>query len=173
MKKIFVLIFVVTLVSIPTFFGIKRLKQNKQIKPNIVVNFKSETIVNIEDKVYGGIFSHSDDFTEFLIQDPSNIGGVKIAWEGENQQIYFDGVKKDSKKFIIPEDSFLNLVVKILSQIPSIELVETSNDGKYTTLEGAIEKHKFTFNCDDDGYIKEINIPCKNSSITFEYETQN
>ena len=171
MKKIFVLIFIVILVAVPTFFGVKKLRQSKQVKTSIINNFKSEATINIEDKVYGGKFSHSDDFTELVIQDPSNISGVKIIWEGDNQQILLDNVKKESKKFILPEDSFLNLVVKIINQISSIELVEISNDGKYSTFEGTIEKHKFTLNCDDEGHIKEMSVPCKNSRITFEYET--
>ena len=173
MKKIFVLIFIVIILAVPAVFGIKRIRQSKQEKPNIINNFKSEATLNIEDKVYGGKFSHSDDFTELVVQDPSNISGLKIVWEGENQRIYLDDVKKESNKFLLPEDSFLNLTIKIINQIPSIELAEVSNDGKYATFEGTVEKHKFTLNCDDNGYIKEINIPCKNSKITFEYEIQN
>lgn len=172
MKKIFVLIFIVVLVAITALFGIKTIKKNKQIKTDIITNFKSEVIINVEDKVYGGNFFHSDNLAELVIQDPSNIDGMKITWEGKNQQICFDNVKRESKKFIVLEDSFLNLVVKIIDQISSLELTRTSSDGKYTTVEGNLENHKFTLNYDDNGYIKEINITCKNSRITFEYENK-
>ena len=170
MKKIFVLIFIVLLVLVGLFFGIKKFYGNKATDIQFVNKFKSESIMNIGEKVYGCELFHTDSLTEITLQDPKTVEGIKITWENGNQKVSLDGIQKETNYFMIPEDSFLNLVVKILNSINSLELTKLSNDGKYSTFKGKIDKHEFEFTADDNGYIKELSIPLKKSKISFEYK---
>ena len=77
MKKIFILI--LTLVAIlSSIFIVIKLLNKRDGSINFISNFKAESIINIEDKVYGCEVSRDGKSTEILFQDPQNINGMKM-----------------------------------------------------------------------------------------------
>ena len=168
MKKIFILILILVAISLGVFFITKSIHK-KDNSINFISNFNSESIINIEDKVYGCEIIRNGISTEITFQDPPSVNGMKMTWENGKQKISFKNLEKNFNQLVIPENSFLNLVVKILDSIQSISLSTVNSDGKYTTFKGKIDNDEFEFISDDNYYLQEIKIPSKDSKISFNY----
>ena len=172
LKKIFILILILITILSGTFFVIKLVHKNND-SINFVSNFKAESIINIEDKVYGCEISRNDNSTEIVFQDPPSVNGMKIKWENGKQKISFKDLEKNFNQLVVPQNSFLNLLVKILDSIQLIPLSTINSDGKYTTFKGKVDSTEFEFTSDNNHYLQELKIPSKKSKINFNYKDDN
>lgn len=169
MKKIKIIffVFICILISCFIFFLKKQFFNPKKKSQEFNTEILANSSINIDKHHYDCEFSHSNKNTKIKIKSPKSIEGLCIEWNDGNQKISVEDLSKSFESFAFPENSFLNLVVKILDNISSIDLSEVKDDGRYKIFKGNIENNEFEI-CSEKSKILEIFVKSKDAKINFE-----
>ena len=171
MKKIKLIFFILISVSLLTGASIFLMKKffpkNKIFSKTLDTEFSTNSSIDIDKHHYDCEFSHHIGDTKIKIKNPKSIEGLCIEWSNGKQKISMGDLSKNLENLSFPENSFLNLIVKILDSIPSMDLSESKDDGRYQTFIGNLENNEFEV-CAEKSKILEINVKSKNAKISFE-----
>lgn len=155
------------LIGIGVFFVVKKFFFVKNTGAQLTTEFVSEAVINIDKKNYECEFSHFSGTTKINIKKPETVKGLTIEWSNGKQTITFKDLKKEFDKLLNPQNSFLNLIVKILDNLPAITINKIKNDGIREVLTGKIENNEFEVTSEKSKII-EIYIKSKDAKINFE-----
>ena len=171
MKKIKIIIFllIILLLGLGIFFVIKKFSFVKNTNTKLETEFFSDAVINIDKKNYECEFSHFSGTTKINLQKPEAVRGLIIEWSNGKQTVSFKDLKKEFEKNLIPTDSFLNLIVKILDNFSTIAINKIKNDGRREVFLGKFDKHEFEITAEKSKII-EIYIKSKDAKISFEYK---
>lgn len=171
MKKIKIIIFtlIILLLGLGIFFVIKKFSFVKNTNTKLETEFSSDAVINIDKKNYECEFSHFLGTTKINLQKPETVRGLIIEWANGKQTVSFKDLKKEFDKNLIPTDSFLNLIVKILDNFSTIAINKIKNDGRREVFLGKFDKHEFEITAEKSKII-EIYIKSKDAKISFEYK---
>lgn len=167
--KIIFLILIFLLISFGIFFVIKKFLPVKNQNSKLETEFLAEAVINIDKKNYECEFSHFSGTTKINLQKPETVKNLIIEWSDNKQKVIFKDLKKEFDKNLIPQDSFLNLIVKILNNFNEIEINKIKNDGRREIFSGKFENNEFEITAEKTKII-EIYIKSKDAKINFEYK---
>lgn len=167
MKKIKIIIFALIVLGIPGFFLGKKFFRKKEIRQDLNSEFSTSSVINIDKRNYECDFSHFSGKTNITLNKPESIKGMSIEWNNGKQKISIDNLEKNYDSCIFPENSFINLIVKILDNLSTIKIEKTNDDGRYQTYKGVIDNTEFEITS-EKSKILEIFIKSKNAKITFD-----
>lgn len=171
MKKIKIIIFalIILLIGVGIFLVIKKFSFVKNTGKQLETEFSSGAVINIDKKNYECDFSHLSGTTKINIKKPETVKGFIIEWSNGKQTVTFKDLKKEFDKPVIPKDSFLNLIVKILDNFTTLPINKIKNDGRREVFTGKIENNEFEITSENSKII-EIFIKSKDAKINFEYQ---
>jgi len=150
-------------------FGINKFKKNEDKYLKFVMNFNSTAKIKIGEKEYECEVYHTDkNFTKIKILKPKTIEGLTFLWKDGVQTASFKNVSKNFDKLSVPEDSFLNLTVKILDSLKELSLIKLKNEDQNVSYKGKIDKFDFDITFSKDGLLKMIDIPSRQVKIIFD-----
>ena len=165
MKKNRIIIFLL-IIAIPIgFFLFKKFSKNKDTSQNLETEFETNAVINIDKKNYECNFLHYQGKSKIDLVKPDSIKDLSIEWFDGKQKISISDLTKDDVK--LQEDSFLNLVIKILDNLKSIQISKINDDGRYQIFKGTIENNEFEITA-EKSKILEIYIKSKNARISFD-----
>lgn len=167
MKKIKIFILLTIVLGVCLFFGIKKFIKPKDEKQSLNTEFASNAIINVGKKNYECEFSRNSGNTKLLVKKPENISGLTLEWHDGKQKVSLANLQKEFDANFLPKDSFLNLIVKILDNLPNLNLTMSKDEGGYKTFSGKIEDQDFELST-EDSKILEIYSKSKDARISFE-----
>lgn len=160
------IIILLLIIAIPVgFFLFKKFSKNKDISQNLNTEFETNAAINIDKKNYECNFSHHQGKSKINLIKPDTIKDLSIEWIDGNQKISISDLTKNDIK--LQNDSFLNLIIKILDNLQSIQLSKVNDDGRYQIFKGTIENNEFEITS-EKSKILEIYIKSKNARINFD-----
>ena len=166
MKPIKIIIFLFIFLGIPGFFLCKKFFIKKEVRQDLNSEFSTSSVINIDKRNYECDFSHFSGKTNIKINKPESIKGMSMEWNNGKQKISMDDLTKNYESYVFPENSFINLVIKILDNLSSTGIEKINDDGRYQTFKGFIDKIEFEITHEKSKII-EIFIKSKNAKITF------
>ena len=167
LKKIKIIVFALIILGIPGFFLGKKFFRKKEIRQDLNSEFSTSSVINIDKRNYECDFSHFSGKTNITINKPESIKGMSIEWNNGKQKISMDNLTKNYDSYVFPENSFINLVVKILDNLSSTKIEKINDDERYQTFKGSIDSTEFEITA-EKSKILEIFIKSKNAKITFD-----
>ena len=165
MKKIRIAVFVLAILIPTGFLLFKKFSKHSEKSQSLNTEFSTNSVINIDKRNYECNFSHFSGKTKIDLIKPDSIKGLSIEWADESQKISIDDLTKSGIAF--SEDSFLNLVVKILDNLNSLQISKVKDDGRYQTYSGKVENSEFEITS-ERSKILEIYIKSKNARINFD-----
>lgn len=167
MKKIKIIIFALLVLGVTGFFLGKKFFRKKEIRQDLNSEFSTTSVINIDKKNYECDFSHFSGKTKVTVNKPISIKGISLEWNNGKQKISIDNLDKNYESYVFPENSFINLIVKILDHLSTLKIEQINDDGRYQTYKGFIDNTEFEITA-EKSKILEIFIKSKNAKITFD-----
>lgn len=155
------------MLAVPGFFLGKKFFRKKEIQENLNSDFSTSSVINIDKRNYECDFSHFSGKTNIKVNKPESIKGMSLEWNNGKQKISMDNVEKNYESYVFPENSFINLLVKILDNLSELKIEQINDDGRYQTYRGSIDNTEFEITS-EKSKILEIFIKSKNAKITFD-----
>lgn len=167
LKKIKIIVFALIVLGVPGFFLGKKFFRKKEIQQDLNSEFSTSSVINIDKRNYECDFSHFSGKTNITVNKPASIKGMSLEWNNGKQKISIDNIDKNYESYVFPENSFINLIVKILNNLSTLKIEKIDDDGRYQTYKGFIDKIEFEITA-EKSKILEIFIKSKNAKITFD-----
>lgn len=138
------------------------------VKPaDPVFNFEAQTRVTMGEKQYACSLSRSaPQSARLTVSEPKELDGMTWLWSAGGFSVTYAGLTVNEEQCVLPENSFIPLLLKALDAASVQDALTTSGDGVFF---GSVGGENFTLTADrSSGRILELEIPGKNLHAEFD-----
>ena len=134
-----------------------------------VFAFEARTKVTIGEKQYACSLTRSaPQSARLTVSEPKELDGMTWFWSAGGFSVTYAGLTIDPEQCVLPDGSFIPLILKALDAACVEDALTTSGDGVFF---GSVGGENFTLTADrSSGRILELEIPGKGLRVEFEVQ---